>query len=158
MSEMSREDLLDVVRRVWEERDPVPEQLVDRMQAAAALAASDVDLELELMELVERSTELAGARGATAYTLRFVYGETDLLLRIAVEGDVSRVDGWIVPPQPMTVHAVRTSPTGREDAVVSDVGDSGRFVLADLPLGQLQLRLEPRDHARTAIATPAFEI
>jgi len=158
MSEMSREDLLDVVRRVWEERDPVPEQLVDRMQAAAALAASDVDLELELMELVERSTELAGARGATAYTLRFVYGETDLLLRIAVEGDVSRVDGWIVPPQPMTVHAVRTSPTGREDAVVSDVGDSGRFVLADLPLGQLQLKLEPRDRARTAIATPAFEI
>ena len=156
MSEMSREDLLDVVRRVWEQRDPVPDELVARMQAAAALAASDLDL--ELMELVDRSTELAGARGATAYTLRFVYGDTDLLLRIAVEGEVSRVDGWIVPPQPMTVHAIRTAPNGREDSVVSDVGDSGRFVLADLPVGQLQLRLEPRDHSRVAIATPAFEI
>lgn len=156
MSEMSREYLLDVVRRVWEQRDPVPEQLVARMQAAAALAASDLDL--ELMELVERSTELVGARGATAYTLRFVYGDTDLLLRIAVEGEVSRVDGWIVPPQPMTVHAIRTTPNGREDSVVSDVGDSGRFVLADLPVGELRLRLEPRDHGRTAIATPAFEI
>ena len=74
------------------------------MQAAAAIAASDLDI--ELMELVERSTELVGARGSTAYTLRFVHGDTDLLLRIAVDGDRSRVDGWIVPPEPMTIRAL----------------------------------------------------
>lgn len=157
MSEMSREDLLDVVRGVWEERDPVPEGLVARMQAAAAVAASDLDL--ELMELVERSTELVGARGGTAYTLRFVHGETDLLLRVAVDGDVSRVDGWIVPPQPMTVRVVPGEARLRpEDAVVSDVGESGRFVLTDLPTGVIQLRLEPHDVAQPAIATPTFEI
>jgi hypothetical protein len=157
MSEMSREDLLDVVRRVWEERDPVPGGLVTRMQEAAAFAASDLDL--ELMELVERSTELAGARGGTAYTLRFVHGDTDLLLRIAVEGEVSRVDGWIVPPQPMTVRAVPGEVHLRvDDTVASDVGDSGRFVLMDLPVGLVQLRLEPHDGSRPAFATPAFEI
>ena len=62
MSEMSRESLLEVVRRVYLEQDPVPDDLVPRMQAAAAVADSDLDL--ELMLLVERSTELVGARGA----------------------------------------------------------------------------------------------
>jgi hypothetical protein len=165
MSEMSREDLLGVVRRVWEERDPVPEGLVTRMQEAAAVVASELTgdleaplrdpLDAELMELVERSTELAGARGSTAYTLRFVYGDVDLLLRIAVEGEVSRVDGWVVPPRPMTVQAIPRTGGG---AVVSHVGDTGRFVLTDLPVGQVQLRLEPRDEDRPAIATPTFEI
>jgi hypothetical protein len=158
MSEMNREELLDVVRRVWTERDPVPEGLVARMQAVAA--AADTDLDLELMELVERSTELVGARGGgTAYTLRFVHGETDLLLRVAVEGDSSRVDGWIVPPQAMTVRVVpgaaRLRPT---DAVVSEVGDGGRFVLTGLPVGLIQLHLEPHDEATPAFATPTFEI
>ena len=36
MNEPSREELLEVVRRAWSERDPVPEGLVARMQAAAA--------------------------------------------------------------------------------------------------------------------------
>src|SRR6478735_12040568 len=125
MTELSRDALLEIVRTVWQRHDPVPDHLVARMQAAAALAASDLDL--ELMELVERSTELVGARGGTAYTLRFVHGETDLLLRVAVDGDVSRVDGWIVPPRAMTVRAIPAEARLRpEDAVVSDAGESGR--------------------------------
>lgn len=153
MSELSRDALLEIVRQVWEDRDPVPEHLVPAMQAAAAMAASDLDV--ELMELVERSTELAGARGSTAYTLRFAHGDTDLLLRVAVDGDRSRVDGWIVPPEPMTVRAISgTEPAGHE-AVVSD---AGRFELTDLPLGMLRLRIEPHDTTRPAFATPTFEI
>ena len=31
MSEPNRDELLDVVRRVWADRDPVPEGLVARM-------------------------------------------------------------------------------------------------------------------------------
>ena len=155
MTEMSREDLLRVVRTVWTERDPVPEGLVARMQAAAAMAGSDLDV--ELMELVERSSELAGARGGatTSYTLRFVHGDTDLLLRIAVDGARSRVDGWIVPPEPMTVRAIAGTEPASHDAVVSD---SGRFELTDLPLGMLRLRIEPHDTSRPAFATPTFEI
>ena len=60
--------------------------MVARLQTAAALAASDTDLDMELMLLVERTEELAGARGAstTAYTLRFAHDGVDLLLRISV--------------------------------------------------------------------------
>ena len=153
MSEMSRESLLEVVRRVYLEQDPVPDDLVPRMQAAAAVADSDLDL--ELMLLVERSTELVGARGGTSYTLRFVHGQTDLLIRVATEGELSRVDGWIVPPEPMTVRALPGTTPRSRDALVSD---SGRFVLTDLPVGRLQIRLEPHDLERPAFATPTFEI
>lgn len=153
MTDLSREALLGIVREVWEQRDPVPEHLVLAMQALAATADSDLDV--ELMELVERSTELAGVRGSTAYTLRFVHGDTDLLLRVAVDGDRSRVDGWIVPPEPMTVRAIAGTEPAKHDAVVSD---SGRFELTDLPLGMLRLRIEPHDTNRPAFATPTFEI
>jgi hypothetical protein len=153
MSELSREDLLGIVRDAWERQDPVPEHLVAAMQATAALAATDLDA--ELMELVERSTELVGARGSTAYTLRFVHGDTDLLLRIAVDGDRSRVDGWVVPPEPMTVRALPGELPAPHPAVVTE---SGRFELTDLPLGLLRLQLEPHDVARPAFATPTFEI
>jgi len=153
MSDLSREDLLGIVRDVWQRNDPPPEHLVLSMQAVAAMAASDLDV--ELMELVERSSELAGVRGSTAYTLRFVHGDTDLLLRIAVDGSRSRVDGWIVPPEPMTVRAIAGTEPASHDAVVSD---SGRFELTDLPLGMLRLRIEPHDTSRPAFATPTFEI
>ena len=153
MSELSRDALLGIVRDVWDRHDPVPEHLVSAMQAATAVAASDLDV--ELMDLVEQATELVGARGSTSYTLRFVHGDTDLLLRVAVDGDRSRVDGWVVPPEPMTVRAL----PGDDPTVWSSVvTDTGRFELTDLPLGLLRLRLEPHDIARPAFATPTFEI
>ena len=153
MSELSRDALLGIVRDVWERHDPVPEHLVTSMQAVAALAASDLDV--ELMELVEQASELAGARGSSSYTLRFVHGDTDLLLRVAIDGDRSRVDGWVVPPEPMTVRALPEQTPARHAAVVTD---TGRFELTDLPLGLLRLRLEPHDATRPAFATPTFEI
>ncbi len=153
MSELSRDALLSIVRETWERRDPVPGHLVAAMQAAAAFAASDLDV--ELMELVERASELAGARGSSSYTLRFVHGDTDLLLRIAVDGSRSRVDGWVVPPEPMTIRALPGDEPSPHAAVVTE---SGRFELTDLPLGLLRLRLEPHDTTRPAFATPTFEI
>lgn len=153
MSELSRDALLGIVRDTWERHDPVPEHLVPAMQAAAAMASSDLDT--ELMELVEEATELVGARGSSSYTLRFVHGDTDLLLRVAVDGDRSRVDGWVVPPEPMTVRALPGLDPTPHYAVVTE---TGRFELTDLPRGLLRLQLEPHDTTRPAFATPTFEI
>ncbi|MGB0102000.1 MAG: hypothetical protein WBP61_17105 [Nocardioides sp.] len=153
MSELSRDALLGIVRDTWERKDPVPGHLVAAMQAAAAFAASDLDV--ELMELVEQATELAGARGSSSYTLRFVHGDTDLLLRVAVDGSTSRVDGWVMPPEPMTVRALVGEEPTPHTAVVTD---TGRFELTDLPLGLLRLRLESHDTTRPAFVTPTFEI
>jgi hypothetical protein len=128
---------------------------VARLQTAAALAATDTDLDMELMLLVERTEELAGARGAstTAYTLRFAHDGVDLLLRVSTDGTSPRIDGWVVPPSPVLVTVLRDS------AVLAtlDVNDTGRFELPDLTPGMLRLRLEPADGS-IPFMTPAFEI
>jgi hypothetical protein len=155
MSELTDDDLLAGVRTYWESHDAVPTGMVARLQTAAALAASDTDLDMELMLLVERTEELVGARGAstTAYTLRFAHEGVDLLLRISSDGAAPRIDGWVVPPAPITVAVLRD-----EDTLATlDVGDTGRFELPDLTPGMLRLRLEPADGS-TPFMTPAFEI
>ena len=155
MSELADDDLLAGIRSYWEANDPPPAGMVARLQTAAALAASDTDLDMELMLLVERSGELAGARGGstTAYTLRFAHDGVDLLLRISSDGDRPRIDGWVVPPSPVMVVVLRVA----EVLATLDVGDTGRFELPDLTPGMLRLRLEPADGS-TPFATPAFEI
>lgn len=162
MAERTDDELLAGIRGFWEQRDPVPDDLVARVQAAAALAATelyDVGLDLELMLLVERTDELAGARGAstTAYTLRFAHDGVDLLLRVTTDGARSRIDGWVVPPSPIALTVQRDTDTGWADLATLEVGDTGRFELPALIPGMLRLRLEPADGS-TPFQTPAFEI
>jgi hypothetical protein len=159
MSEMSHDALLGVVRAAWEEHDPVPDGLVARMQqlarAESNLRATDWDY--ELLQLLDRSEELAGARGGSgAFTLRFGHDDVDLLLRVVAEGGASRIDGWVVPALPMTVQV--TEPDGTARGASVEVSDAGRFELTDLRSGLTRLRLEPHDADRTTIVTPTFEI
>lgn len=156
---MTSDPILDRIAALWEERDPVPPGLAGRMQrlarAEADLVATDWDV--ELMLLVERSDELAGARGTTSsYTLRFSHGDLELMLRVAPAGDDSRVDGWVVPALAMTVQA--TDPGGGDRGDPVEVGEGGRFELSALPAGLVRLRLVPHDPERTTIVTPTFEI
>jgi hypothetical protein len=155
MSDLTDDDLMAGIRAHWESRDPVPSGMVARLQTGAALAASDTDLDMELMLLVERTEELTGTRGAstTAYTLRFAHDGVDLLLRVSSDGTASRLDGWVVPPSPVNVTVLRD-----EDTLATlEVDDSGRFELPDLTPGMLRLRLDPEDGS-TPFMTPAFEI
>lgn len=159
MSEMSHEDLLGVVRAAWEEQDPMPDGLVARMQELAR-AESDLlatDWDYELLQLLDRSEELAGARGGSgAFTLRFGHGDVDLLLRIVAEGGASRIDGWVVPALPMTAQVLEPDGTDRGPTV--EVTADGRFELTNPGSGLTRLRLEPHDADRTTIVTPTFEI
>src|SRR3954465_8002351 len=108
LPELTDAALYTGVRAYWESHDPVPDDMIARLQAAAALAASDlydVGLDIELMLLVERAAELAGTRGApaTAYTLGRAHDGVDLLLRVSGGGATSRIAGWVVPPSPISV-------------------------------------------------------
>lgn len=158
MTELSREVLLGVVRQAWNALDPVPEGLVERMQAL--VASEDADLDYELLVLVERSRELAGTRGGSpAYTLQFAHGDVALLVRAAgaEEGTAgARLDGWLAPAVAMTVRAARVDDGGGEWHVEAD--HRGRFEFKNLPSGLFRLFLTPRDAGARPFGTPAFEL
>lgn len=165
--EPTREELLGLVRQAYVAGDPVPGGLISRMQAAAAGAAeeSGLGLDLELMLLVESSSgvEAAGVRSAapasarSAYTLRFAQSGVDVLVRVASDTDTTaRLDGWVVPGSPMTVRAIRADEV-RTPIVAVTLGASGRFELTSLPAGLVRLRFEPADGS-AAFLTPTFEI
>jgi hypothetical protein len=141
---------------VWTERDPVPVGLVAKLQAV--LAAEDFDLDYELLVLIERSHELAGARGGSAYTLQFAHGDVALLVRAAAEeqpGDGGRLDGWLAPVTEMSVKAALVSEDGEWE---TDVDSRGRFEFRNLPSGLFRLWLTPRDAGAKPFGTPAFEL
>lgn len=160
-TDLSREGLLKVVRRVWEERDPVPEGLVERMQAVVQTEAilGALDLDYELLVLVERSHELAGARGTAAYTLRFAHGDTEVLLRaVGNDSGGARLDGWLAPAAAMKVRASEVTDHGEGRTYDVETDARGRFEFADLPSGLYRLWLTPIDAEAAAFGTPAFEI
>ena len=109
----------------------MPDGLVARLQTAAALAASD-----------HRPRHRADApgrahRGARRRARRLHDGVhdavrprgVDLLLRISGDGATSRIDGWVVPPSPITVTVQRDTDTDWSDETTLEVGDTGRFEL-----------------------------
>ena len=150
-------DLLELVRRASEARDPMPPGMAERMVAVTRdLADHDTDLELELLLVVERFRELVGTRGSRSYTLRFGGEGIDLLVRVAVAEDEgkARLDGWIVPAAsgPVTVHEVG----GETRTYDSMAADSGRFEFPDLPTGFYRVSLQLADDR--SFGTPAFEV
>jgi hypothetical protein len=158
--DLSRDGLLALVRDAWESRDPVPEGLVERMQAAVAAEAmlADADLDYELLLLVEQSRELNGARGTAAYTLRFALEETELLLRASPNDGAARLDGWLAPPSQMHVRAEQVVEAGEGRSFEADSDERGRFEFDDLPPGLYRLWLTPLEAGGRAFGTPAFEI
>ena len=138
-----RDPLLDELAAVWEARDPAPSGLVERSLRTVhdAFGADDLDLELELLVLLDRSAELAGTRaGAGPVTLQFagrLEGDAELQLLVRVtplSADECRVDGWVTPDTGVTVVAVQGQ--RRTEAVVSG---PGRFEFARLGRGETRL-------------------
>ncbi|MET0297226.1 MAG: hypothetical protein ABW024_07480 [Microbacterium sp.] len=141
------------LRRIWEEVDPVPVDLVDRM--VAAVAVEDLSREYALLTLVE-SSELAAVRSTTdTATLQFSDGSTTVLLHVTVTGDgTHRIDGWIDAP----ALAIRLVQDGREYA--TDPSEQGRFAFEDVAHGVSHLRLVVKDSTGDLrdFQTPQFEV
>ena len=140
------------MRRMWEDVDPVPADLVDRM--VAAVAVEDLSREYALLTLVEGS--LAAVRGeADTATLQFCDGTSSVLVHVtATEGGGRRVDGWV----DATALAIRLIQSEREWA--TDPGEHGRFAFDEVTPGVARLRLVVRDAdgALRDFQTPQFEV
>lgn len=140
------------MRRMWEDVDPVPADLVDRM--VAAVAVEDLTREYALLTLVEGT--LAAVRGESdTATLQFSDGETSVLLHVtATEAGGRRVDGWV----DASALAIRLLQGDREWA--AEPGEHGRFAFDEVTPGVARLRLVVRaaDGALRDFQTPQFEV
>lgn len=140
------------MRAMWQDVDPMPAELVDRM--VAAVAVEDLSREYALLTLV--SGELAAVRGdADTLTLQFSDGDTSVLLHVtAPEEGQRRVDGWV----DATALAVKLVQGSREWS--GELGEHGRFAFDEVRPGVSRIRLVVRaeDDQIREFQTPQFEV
>jgi hypothetical protein len=140
--------ILAGVREYWTAVDPVPPDLVDRIQFALDLANVDVE--------VSRLTELekvAAARGDERSRM-ITFDSESMTIMITVVSDaagVRRMDGWLTPA---ACHSIELRTDEQTLRTESDV--NGRFAFGSVPSGLVQLVVR-RDETQT-VTTPAFSL
>jgi hypothetical protein len=152
--------LLDEVARLLESVDPVPDDLVERIQFSLALDEMYAEIasitRVEHDALAVRSEPVAGTR---TETLTFSSESLTAMVTVTRTGaEQVRLDGWLAPPSAMRV-LLRMQEGTKE--VVAD--ESGRFVLDALPEGFAQLSFHPVDEPPDAdgagvVVTPLFQL
>ncbi len=146
--------LLAAVRALYDETDPVPTGLVERIRFELTLDA----LQAEVATLTQLDFETAGARGAATETVRTITFTSESLTTMvtltAQEDGTVRVDGWAAPGAGVRVE-VRLSGGTRE----STADEDGRFVFEDLPAGRTRFALYlPGAGQAVTVVTPTVEL
>ena len=156
----SDDELLDQVAHIWEKLDPPPADLADGV--LARLAAEDLDY--ELLTLVE--SDLADVRSTATlpqrapdetgtWSLEYLGPGFRVQLRVSRRGRQARLDGWVSPPQPMTV--MLSSVLRKAGVLEAQVSDSGRFEFPVAPAGACRMTFVTESGGRPQ-ATPPFWI
>ena len=140
-------DLYDLV-------DPVPSDLVDRLQFNITLDALNAELaELQLMP--EPALSYRGEQASAVNTLTFTSDSLTTMVAISPDGpDRVRIDGWIAPGAAAVVELHQGSLTRRVSADAD-----GRFVFEDVAHGLTRFVVNAADPgAHPPVMTPAVEI
>jgi hypothetical protein len=141
---------LSAIADLYSALDPVPANLVDRIQFGITLDA----LHAEIAEL-QRSHTLVGVRSdaLNAQTVTFTSSSLTVMVTITeTSADAARIDGWITPAGASAVE-LRTA----ESVLTGEADADGRFVFADVPRGLIQLTIRAPGNER-AVVTPSIEI
>lgn len=141
--------LLEEVRQLWVEADPVPPALADRIRFAVRLASLDAELASMTVQL-----EVASIRGdETARVLTFERDGLIVLVNVTRgDGDTVRVDGWLAPP---ACHEVELLTTAGQRTARCDC--DGRFVIEDAQAGMARLAVRPAGDRRR-VTTPVIDL
>lgn len=155
MQEPGDDRLMTDLKRMWEQADPMPADLPERV--LFALDLEELDLDFELLRLVDSAERDLSVRGGTATvnTITFSGPSVTVMLRVSeLSGSRRRLDGWLAWTAPLrvTIHHA-------EGTYEPPVDERGRFVAGDIPAGMTRLVLTPADdeHATLCI-TPTVEI
>lgn len=150
----SRDPLFARLAALWRRRDPMPEDLPERI--LGFLATDGIDLEYELLTLTHRSDSLLGTRSddASQLLLEFQGDGCTVLLRITRQGRDRRVDGWC---EPGTV--VQALLNQGETEWRAELHSPSRFVFEKVPSGLSRLTVlvdAAEEHRR--LRSPQVEI
>lgn len=152
-------EALQVLRSLYEQGDPVPPGLVERVKFAITL--DDLEAEVARLqrdsapssrpELVSRSDELLKARSVT-FTSDTV---TTMVTITSIDVLTVRLDGWAAPGAHLDIE-LRVGDSSRH--VVAD--EDGRFVFDSVEHGLAQLVLRPTEDSNGGhpVITPAIEV
>lgn len=148
--------LLAEVEHLYAAIDPVPDDLVERVQFALALD----EVYAEVAHLTRMPMDALAVRGdavtgTRTETLTFSAERLTCMVTVSRMDDRLRIDGWIAPPAELEI---RLRMQGERRQVTAD--ESGRFVIEDLPEGFAQLSFHPTDveDAEGVIVTPLFQL
>lgn len=145
--------VLNSLRAYYDEHDPVPDGLVERIQFELTLAALHAQVatltQLDLADAGARSTETEAVR-----TITFTSESITTMVTLTPEGDGTvRVDGWAAPGAGIRVEILL--PDGaRETYADSD----GRFVFEAVPTGLAKFALHPGPDEPTTVVSPTIEL
>jgi len=126
--------ILDELRAVYSETEPIPADLLTRVRFAVDLE----DIDLELFRLTE--TRPVGVRGEQQRrTVTFDSADLSLMVSITEQADSTLlIDGWVAPAGH---HQVELRTLGDRCCVVAD--EHGRFVLTGIRPGLAQFVVDP---------------
>ena len=136
--------------------DPVPDDLVGRVQFSLALD----EVYAEVARITRLSTDALAVRGdpdTTTRTETLTFSAARFTAMVTVSRaapEQVRLDGWLAPAAVLRVRVRMQEGTAE---TVSD--ESGRFVLEGLPEGFAQLTFEPVEgDAGDTVVTPVFQL
>lgn len=146
--------VLDAMAAMYDEADPVPDGLTDRLEFALALD----EVYAEVAQITRMSLDAALVRSDStqtrADTLTFSAESLTAMVTLtrADDGRV-RIDGWLTPADSLEVR-LRTT----EGTLVVQAESTGRFVFDGVPSGMAQLSFHPAGPDAASVVTPAFEV
>ena len=145
--------LLNSLRAYYDEHDPVPDGLVERIQFELTLDA----LQTEVATLTQLDLASAGTRSASTESVRtitFTSESMTTMVTITPDGEGSvRIDGWAAPGAGIRVEILLTDGTRETYA-----DDDGRFVFEQVPTGLVKFALHPADGESTTVVSPTMEL
>ena len=138
------ERILNRLASLYSAIDPVPSDLLERIDFSLAVA----ELEADIAELTRG--ELVGVRGEVTDSVTFTSGSLSLMVTTVVSAHHVRIDGWVTSAG-AEVDAVAEGVTR---TVVAD--DAGRFSIDDLPRGHVHFVV--RREGYRPVITPSIEV
>lgn len=142
--------ILDEVRAAYTALDPVPHDLVDRIQFALALE----DIDLEVLHLRSELDQPVGVRSEEiSRTITFDSASLTIMIMLTpIGGQSTRIDGWLAPP---AAHEIEVRTTA--GPLIIHASEDGRFAAESIAAGlcQLVVRIVAHGHSRLVV-TPSI--